>query len=154
LSTINALQHVTLWTGQSPNEPVAPSDQDDATVERELATYVAPFVAMLPSPYREALTLTELEGISQKDAALMLGISVSGMKSRVQRGRQHLRSALEDCCHIAIDARGRVYEPRSMGTAEWVLWRGRTQNGAHSIELPDEAKVHAARTRASAPTGD
>ncbi len=44
----------------------------------------------------------------------MLGVSLSGMKSRVQRGRQRLRKALEDCCHIALDARGRVmaYAPR------------------------------------------
>lgn len=90
---------------------------DDGAVERELSTYVAPFVAMLPSPYREALTLTEIEGMTQKDAATMLGISLSGMKSRVQRGRRLLRSALEDCCLIALDARGRVMscEPRVDG---------------------------------------
>ncbi len=92
-------------------------EPDDRAVERELAGYVAPFVAMLPSPYREALTLTELEGLTQKQAADMLGISLSGMKSRVQRGRQHLRKALEDCCHIALDVRGRVVacEPRPDG---------------------------------------
>lgn len=95
--------------GALPEEEAAfPGDEDDGAIERELAAYVAPFVATLPSPYREALTLTELEGLTQKDAAAMLGISVSGMKSRVQRGRQQLRKALEDCCHIALDARGRV----------------------------------------------
>jgi RNA polymerase sigma-70 factor (ECF subfamily) len=92
-------------------------EPDDRAVERELAGYVAPFVAMLPSPYREALTLTELEGLTQQQAADMLGVSLSGMKSRVQRGRQHLRRALEDCCHIALDVRGRVVscEPRPDG---------------------------------------
>ena len=72
---------------------------------------------MLPSPYREALTLTELEGMTQKEAAAMLGTTLSGMKSRVQRGRVYLRKALEDCCHIALDARGRVVtcEPRVDG---------------------------------------
>ncbi len=91
--------------------------EDDGTVAREVATYVAPFIAMLPSPYREALTLTELEGLTQRDAAIMLGISLSGMKSRVQRGRRLLRKALEDCCHIALDVRGRVVDctPRSDG---------------------------------------
>jgi len=92
-------------------------EADDGAAERELATYIAPFVAMLPSPYCEALTLTELEGLTQKEAAAMLGISVSGMKSRVQRGRQQLREALEACCHIALDVRGRVIscEPRVSG---------------------------------------
>lgn len=83
-------------------------DVDDSGVEQELASYLAPFVAMLPSPYREALTLVELEGLTQRQAAEMLGISLSGMKSRVQRGRVQLRAALEECCHIALDARGRV----------------------------------------------
>jgi RNA polymerase sigma-70 factor (ECF subfamily) len=98
-------------------EEVAEVEEDDGAVERELANYVAPFVAMLASPYREALTLTELEGLTQKQAAEMLGVSLSGMKSRVQRGRQQLRKALEDCCHIALDARGRVIscEPRPDG---------------------------------------
>jgi RNA polymerase sigma-70 factor, ECF subfamily len=95
--------------GEPPEELVLSNDEeDDGVVARMLAMYVAPFVAMLPSPYREALTLTELEGLSQKEAADMLGISLSGMKSRVQRGRQKLRTALEDCCNIALDARGRV----------------------------------------------
>ncbi len=90
---------------------------EERTAEEELAAYMAAFVAMLPSPYREALTLTELEGVSQKDAAAMLGITVSGMKSRVQRGREQLRDALEACCNIALDVRGRVMscEPRPDG---------------------------------------
>lgn len=93
------------------------ADEDDRTVEDELAGYIAPFVARLPSPYREALTVTELEGLTQKQAAGMLGISLSGMKSRVQRGRVLLRQALEDCCRIALDTRGRVVscEPRRDG---------------------------------------
>jgi RNA polymerase sigma-70 factor (ECF subfamily) len=83
-------------------------DTDERSAECQLAANVAPFIAMLPSPYREALTLTELEGLTQKEAADMLGVSVSGMKSRVQRGRVRLRGLLEACCDIALDARGRV----------------------------------------------
>lgn len=83
-------------------------EDDQGSVEREVASYAALFVATLPSPYREALTLTELEGLTQKEAAEILGISLSGMKSRVQRGRQKVRAALEACCNIAIDSRCRV----------------------------------------------
>lgn len=96
---------------------VLTEDLDDRDVEHEVAMYAALFVSMLPSPYREALTLTEFEGLTQKEAAEMLGISLSGMKSRVQRGRAKLRAALEDCCHIALDSRRRVVgcEPRPDG---------------------------------------
>ncbi len=105
-----------LVDGSQGEEQAAGLERDDETAA-ELASCLAPFVAMLQSPYREALTLTELEGLSQKDAATMLGLSVSGMKSRVQRGRRQLREALEQCCHIALDARGQVqfFEPRVDG---------------------------------------
>jgi RNA polymerase sigma-70 factor (ECF subfamily) len=89
----------------------APSDapeDGDGSAEQGLAQNIAVFVAALPSPYREAITLTELQGMSQTDAAKMLGISLSGMKSRVQRGRQQIRDMLQACCEIALDARGRV----------------------------------------------
>jgi RNA polymerase sigma-70 factor (ECF subfamily) len=87
-----------------------PREADDGAVQREVAGHAAAFVAALPSPYREALTLTELEGVTQREAADILGLSVSGMKSRVQRGRQKLRTALEGCCRIALDSRRRVVE--------------------------------------------
>ncbi|MDC0723199.1 sigma-70 family RNA polymerase sigma factor [Nannocystis bainbridge] len=108
-----ALRHP-LASLEAADEPAADDEEDDGAVERELATYLAPFVAALPSPYREALTLTELEGLTQKDAAAMLGVSLSGMKSRVQRGRARLRVMLDECCDITVDARGRVIgcEPR------------------------------------------
>lgn len=100
-----------------PAKEEPPEVDDDGALKRDLASYIASFVVTLPPSYREALTLTELEGLSQRQAADMLGLSVSGMKSRVQRGRQHLREALEDCCQIAFDPRGRVMscEPRTNG---------------------------------------
>jgi len=119
----SAIAHHHRVRARHPISDAEPSEQAseeeiDANAEELLATYVAPFVAMLPSPYREALTLTELEGLTQKDAAAMIGISVPGMKSRVQRGRQQLRAVMEACCTIAVDARGRVVscEPRPDGT--------------------------------------
>lgn len=105
-------------TDEEPADQAADDDElEDRTAEEELAAWVAVFVATLPSPYREALTLTELEGMTQKEAAAMLGISTSGMKSRVQRGRAQLRDVLQTCCKIALDARGRVLscEPRPDG---------------------------------------
>jgi RNA polymerase sigma-70 factor (ECF subfamily) len=104
-------------TGEPPEPSHHPDDRHDGAAEREVAMYAALFVSMLPSPYREALTLTERGGLTQKEAAEMLGLSLSGMKSRVQRGRGKLRTALADCCHIALDARRRVIgcEPRPNG---------------------------------------
>jgi RNA polymerase sigma-70 factor (ECF subfamily) len=87
----------------------APPGTEDEEVQ-PLLTCVTPFVARLPSPYREAITLTELQGLSQQEAADMEGVSLSGMKSRVQRGRRLLRTMFEECCHLTVDGRGRVIE--------------------------------------------
>ena len=92
----------------------AESEADD---ERELLGCVTPFVARLPQAYRHAITLVELQGLSQEDAARIEGISLSGMKSRVQRARRMLRTMFEECCALTIDARGRVIESVPHGDA-------------------------------------
>lgn len=107
--------------------PLAPPDNDEVsmaadlgtaepTLDADLTECVALFVSRLSSPYREAITLTDLQGLTQKDAAEMLGVSLSGMKSRVQRGREHIRRMFDECCEISVDARGHVLDctPRSL----------------------------------------
>jgi RNA polymerase sigma-70 factor (ECF subfamily) len=75
-----------------------------------LATCMRPFVAMLAPPYREAIALVELEGSSQVAAAARLGVPLSTLKSRVQRGRAQLRELVEACCAIELDARNHVVD--------------------------------------------
>ncbi|MFN0248400.1 MAG: sigma-70 family RNA polymerase sigma factor [Kofleriaceae bacterium] len=87
----------------------APFEEDDSGA-RELALILGHFIAMLPDPYRDALRLTELEGMTQADAAKLVGLSLSGMKSRVQRARLQLRELLEACCAIELDTRGSIIE--------------------------------------------
>jgi RNA polymerase sigma-70 factor, ECF subfamily len=98
-------------------EPAAEPADDDRRAFESLVGCVALFVGRLPSPYREAITLVELEQQTIREAAALAGVSVSGMKSRVQRGREKLRALFEDCCAIAVDARGKVTdcEPRGCG---------------------------------------
>lgn len=83
-------------------------EQEDAAAS--LARFVGAFVGMLPSPYREALQLTEIQGLTMREAAEREEVSISGMKSRVQRGRRLLRELFEACCEIALDSRGHVIE--------------------------------------------
>ena len=87
-----------------------PTARDDDELRETLAKCVAPFVDRLPSPYADAVRWTDVEGMTQVDAAKRAGISVSGMKSRVQRGRQQLRALLDECCRFDIDCRGKVIE--------------------------------------------
>lgn len=108
---------------QRARHPLAHGDDgEQAALELEgsvasdsgLAAFAAGAIARLPPPYQEALTLTDIQGMTQPEAAEMLGISVSGMKSRVQRAREKLREILETSCRIALDVRGSVIdcEPR------------------------------------------
>ncbi len=62
----------------------------------------------LPPEYCEALCLTELNGLSQKEYADKIGISYSGAKSRVQRARKMLKDLLMNCCHYEFDKYGTV----------------------------------------------
>lgn len=96
----------------------ADSDAEEVrTSEAELAPCLTPMILRLPEPYRSAIELTSCRGLTQTEAARQLGISVSGMKSRVQRGREQLRQMLARCCKIAVDARGGVsdFHPRADG---------------------------------------
>lgn len=90
--------------------PVEPPMLNDATAEAELAQCLRPLVDLLPERYREAVALAELEGHTQRDVADALNLSVSGAKSRVQRGRKLLAERLIACCSIAFDTRGRVMD--------------------------------------------
>jgi RNA polymerase sigma-70 factor (ECF subfamily) len=101
------------------DRPAEPPEADDREAASSLAACVSVFVARLPSPYREAVTMVELEGLTAREAAERAGISISGMKSRVQRGRAQLRRLFDECCEIALDARGKVTDvaprPRPCG---------------------------------------
>ncbi len=85
-----------------------PDPASDRAAEAELAPCLTAMVERLREPYRTAITVTSLQGVPQADAARRLGISVSGMKSRVQRGRAQLREMLVTCCAVALDVRGGV----------------------------------------------
>ena len=95
-----------------PADPVP--DDEQAGVLGELAHCMRPLLGGLSPEQRRAVELTELEGLSQAGAAEREGVSVSGMKSRVQRGRRHLAELLGRCCELVLDARGvpMDYTPR------------------------------------------
>lgn len=102
--------------------PLDPLPQDLAYEEmdvssniiKELTCCVMPFVQELPLHYRQAVMWYEFEGIKQQEIAARLGLSLSGTKSRVQRGRRMLEEKLLACCRFEINRHGTVvdYEPK------------------------------------------
>ena len=107
------------YRARRPNEALpdglaAPEPDGSERAVRELAECLRPMIARLPERYRTAVYLSEVEGRTQRQVAEHEGISLSGAKSRVQRGRARLRAMLTDCCAIEQDRAGRIrdYAPR------------------------------------------
>lgn len=73
---------------------------------QDTESLILPLINMLPAEYAEPLRLSEIEGISQKEIAERLGMSYSGAKSRVQRGREKLKELFVECCHLELDRKG------------------------------------------------
>ena len=88
---------------------------DAEQVQQELANCVRPMLDYLSPEYRRALQMTDLDGVTQAAAAQEEGITVSGMKSRVQRARKQLAEMFTQCCTLTLDVRGfpMEYRPRA-----------------------------------------
>jgi RNA polymerase sigma-70 factor (ECF subfamily) len=95
-------------------EELAELEEDRGNAREELSRCIEPLLTTLPMHYREALELSEVRGLTQGETARRLGISLSGAKSRVQRGRVRLEEALLACCRVELDSRRSImgFEPK------------------------------------------
>jgi RNA polymerase sigma-70 factor (ECF subfamily) len=103
-------------TTELPADLPAPPDEDSIEeLRRSLHDYVRGVVDSLPKPHREALMLTIYQGLSQQEVAERLGISLTAVKSRVQRARAEVRKTMERCCKWKFDRLGNIidYESRT-----------------------------------------
>jgi RNA polymerase sigma-70 factor, ECF subfamily len=71
-------------------------------------TWLDEMIRTLPDGYRQAVQMAEIEEQPQQAVADRLGLSLSGVKSRIQRGRAMLKDTLQRCCSFELDVRGRV----------------------------------------------
>ena len=101
-------------TLESPEVLDLSEELPDDDVVSELLPCVRAMVRSLPELDRQALVLTEYQGLTQKELSERLGLSFSGAKSRVQRAREKLKQQLLECCHFELDRRGHIidYQPR------------------------------------------
>lgn len=87
------------------DQPVREPDDGPAVLD-ELASCLRPLLGGLPVEQRRAVQMIDLDGLSQARAAELEEVSLSGMKSRVQRGRRRLAELLGQCCALTLDVRG------------------------------------------------
>jgi RNA polymerase sigma-70 factor (ECF subfamily) len=105
-----------------------PADLPDDDIISELFPAVQVMVLSLPEQDRQALVLTEYQGLTQKEFGERVGLSFSGAKSRVQRAREKLKQQLLACCHFELDSRGHVinYQPRCQCCSSGTCSPGKT----------------------------
>jgi RNA polymerase sigma-70 factor (ECF subfamily) len=96
-----------------PGDSMADVSGEGNRAEEELARCLRPLLHELPPKYRRALTLADIDGVTQQEIAAREGLSLSGAKSRVQRARRMLRETLLACCRVELNQRGGIvdYEP-------------------------------------------
>lgn len=89
---------------------LASENDEDISFNGEIAACLKTMINSLPEKYKEAVILTEFHNLSQKELSGKMGLSLSGAKSRIQRGRQKLKEMLLDCCQLEFDRMGNVID--------------------------------------------
>jgi len=98
------------WNDELPAHLQTMDDYEEPDLAQEVINCFESTIQQLPEKYKEALELSMLKGMSQKELSERLGISYSGAKSRVQRGREMLKELLTGCCHIESDRYGNIID--------------------------------------------
>ena len=74
--------------------PAEVESPDDITVTQEFVARIGKGMDRLSTKHREILVLRNIKNMSYEEIAVILGISVGTVKSRIARARESLRSKL------------------------------------------------------------
>lgn len=93
-------------------------DIEQVVEMREMSACVREYVNHLPHSYRAAILLHDGYGLTDREVAEALGITLVTAKARIRRARARLRSALGAGCQFEIDDRGVLVCQRAPGQAD------------------------------------
>lgn len=79
-----------------------PAVSEDETGD-DFSACLLPLIENLPAKYQGAIRYVDLNGGKQTELAADSDLSVSAVKSRVQRGRHMLKEAILGCCLVERD---------------------------------------------------
>lgn len=91
-----------------PDDPVDEGENWLSNLNSRANEWLGEMIGQLPDSYQEAVRWSELDGLPQQEVADRLGLSLSGAKSRIQRGRVLLKAAFDACCRFEFDQRGNL----------------------------------------------
>ena len=83
-----------------------PSEENEERPAHSAEDCLLPLIKKLPRKYMDAVLLGEIRGLKQSEVAQILGISLSGAKSRIQRGRKLIQQGYVNCCNYTINEKG------------------------------------------------
>lgn len=86
------------------------ADREDEWYLSEISSCIISMIKSLPTSYSEALLKVDIEGLSQKQLAEDLDISIPWAKSRVQRWRKILKEIFLWCCELEINKHGKIID--------------------------------------------
>ena len=94
--------------GADPADEIPdPGPRVDRLAEQaEMSACVREYVNQLPPEYRAVILLHDEYGLTDREIAQSLGLSLATAKMRIHRGRARLRAALEAGCQFETDDRG------------------------------------------------
>ncbi|WP_167615463.1 RNA polymerase sigma factor SigZ [Maribellus sediminis] len=85
-------------------------EPEDNSSMKEAESWIGLYIDGLPENYKEAVVLSELNGLSIGEVAEKLNISYTNARARVHRGRQALKKSLTDCCTFHVDVYGNIID--------------------------------------------
>lgn len=87
--------------------------EDSIEIKEELYECIKAMISFLPEKYSRAIQFSDIEGKPQKELSIVESISLSGAKSRIQRGRILLKDMLFTCCQFELDGSNQIIEYKS-----------------------------------------
>jgi len=90
------------------NFTITPKINEAEETRLELSSCLLHMINQLPDKYRIAIQLSEIEGEKQKEIARLENITLSGAKSRVQRGRVLLKKILLSNCQLDLNSKNQI----------------------------------------------
>lgn len=105
---------------KSTTSPLAPAGKADIELEEEVVAPTAEsdkkdftkcmltMIDGLDANNRATFVRSEIDGIPMYTIATEMGLSVSAVKSRIQRTRAKLKDAMISCCGLEVNSRGQI----------------------------------------------
>ena len=87
----------------SIDEVQLPELESDDSVYQLLGNCINSKINQLPHKYKQAIILTAFKNYAQTELAEKWGTSYSGAKSRVQRAKEQLKTAILKCDNLEVD---------------------------------------------------